>query len=67
MRKAMTTTTPPTFKLIWGVKSIADVIGREPRAVFSMLEKGYLPAKKVGRRWVAQENALRKALGEPAE
>jgi hypothetical protein len=60
----MTTTTPSPFKLIWGVKAIAEAIGRNPRATFGMLEKGHMPAKKIGRRWVAQENQLRKALGE---
>lgn len=58
------TTTLPTFKLIWGAKAIAQTIDRDPRAVFSMLEKGLLPAKKVGRRWVAQEALLRRAFGE---
>ena len=44
--------------LIWGGEEIAKLIGRSPRATFGMLEKGELPAKKVGSRWVAERNRL---------
>lgn len=44
--------------LIWGGEEIAKVIGRTPRITFSLLEKGELPAKKVGGRWVAERSKL---------
>lgn len=44
--------------LVWGGEEIAKVIGRTPRIAFSLLEKGELPAKKVGGRWVAERNKL---------
>jgi hypothetical protein len=44
--------------LIWGGEEIAKVIGRTPRITFSLLEKGELPAKKVGGRWVAERGKL---------
>jgi hypothetical protein len=59
--------TVQNLKLIWGAKKIGEVIGRNTRETFAMLEKGYLPAKKVGRLWVSEEDALRKTLVQPAE
>lgn len=47
-----------TFDLIWGAEEIAKVIGRPPRITFHLLEKGELPAKKVGGRWVAERGKL---------
>lgn len=44
--------------LIWGGENIAKIIGRTPRITFSLLEKGELPAKKVGNRWVAERSKL---------
>jgi hypothetical protein len=44
--------------LIWGGEEIAKVIGRTPRVAFALLEKGVLPAKKVGGRWVAERSKL---------
>ncbi|WP_287053754.1 DNA-binding protein [Mesorhizobium sp.] len=44
--------------LVWGCQAIAKVIERTPRQTFNMLEKGELPAKKVGGRWVARRQAL---------
>lgn len=44
--------------LIWGGEEIAKIIGRTPRITFSLLEKGELPAKKVGGRWVAERSKL---------
>ncbi|RWX74452.1 DNA-binding protein [Neorhizobium lilium] len=44
--------------LIWGGEEIAKVIGRSPRITFHLLEKGELPAKKVGGRWVAERGQL---------
>jgi hypothetical protein len=44
--------------LVWGGEEIAKVIGRTKRITFSLLEKGELPAKKVGGRWVASKKKL---------
>ena len=44
--------------LVWEVAAIAKVIGRTPRQTFGMLEKGLLPARKVGGRWVAERGKL---------
>jgi len=44
--------------VIWGGRAIAKVIGRSPRITFHLLEKGELPAKKVGGRWVAERGQL---------
>ncbi len=46
------------FQLVWGGEEIAKVIGRTPRVTFLLLEKGELPAKKVGGRWVAERGEL---------
>lgn len=44
---------PLSSDLIWGVTAIAKEIGRTNRQTFHMLENGYIPARKVGGRWVA--------------
>ncbi len=44
--------------LVWGGSQIARVIGRTDAQAFSLLERGILPAKKVGGRWVAERGAL---------
>nr|WP_026479354.1 hypothetical protein [Ahrensia sp. 13_GOM-1096m] len=44
--------------LIWGAEEIAKLIGRSRRSTFHMLEKGELPAKRVGSRWVAERGKL---------
>ena len=47
---------------VWGAGAIAKVIGRSERAVFHMLEKKLLPAKRVGGRWCASRRKLLEAL-----
>ncbi len=47
-----------SMELIWGGEEIAKVIGRTARVTFTLLEKGELPAKKVGNRWVAERSKL---------
>lgn len=54
----MVTKSENSMDLIWGGEEIAKVIGRTPRITFSLLEKGVLPAKKVGGRWVAERGKL---------
>jgi hypothetical protein len=44
---------------VWGAAAIADEIGRSERATFYLLERGALPAKRVGGRWAASRSALR--------
>jgi len=43
---------------IWGAAAIGRIIGRSERTVFHMLETGLLPARRVGRRWVASREKL---------
>lgn len=45
--------------IVWGAREIARLIGMTPKAVFHMLERGQIPARKVGRRWCASRAALR--------
>jgi hypothetical protein len=44
--------------LVWGVKAIAELIGRTERQTYHMLSTGRLPAKQVGERWVAERGKL---------
>lgn len=46
------------MELVWGCAEIAKIIGRSARATFHMLDKGELPAKKVGGRWVVSRQKL---------
>jgi hypothetical protein len=48
--------------LLWGVKAIADDIGRSERQAYHMLATGQLPAKQVGGRWLASREKLRRHL-----
>ena len=48
--------------IVWGASAIAAVIGRNERQAFWMLEKGELPAKKLGGRWVASRKKLLEAV-----
>lgn len=48
--------------LVWGASAIGRAIGRSERAVFYLLEKGVLPAKRVGGRWVASRQKLLRAV-----
>jgi hypothetical protein len=44
---------------VWGAKAIAVEIKAPLRKTFYMLERGMLPARKVGARWVAERGGLR--------
>jgi len=44
--------------LLWGVERIADFLGTSKRRTFYLLERGYVPAQKCGRLWVARRSAL---------
>ena len=53
--------------IVWGAKAISSTIGLTPAATFHLLERGKLPARKVGGRWVADREALLAYLrGVPA-
>jgi len=49
---------PGGLDLIWNVSEIAKLIGRTERQTFHLLSTGKLPAKKVGKRWVAERSQL---------
>lgn len=48
--------------LVWGAKNIGAEINKTEKAAFHLLEKKMLPARKVGRQWVASRSALRRHL-----
>ena len=50
---------PEPLDLIWGADGMAAEIGLPRRSVFYMLERGFLPAKKIGRKWVISRAELR--------
>ncbi|WP_102960229.1 helix-turn-helix domain-containing protein [Mangrovicella endophytica] len=52
--------------LVWGIKSIAKLIGRTERQTYGMCDAGQLPARRVGQRWVAERSALARFFAEPA-
>jgi hypothetical protein len=64
---------PKNDDAIWGAASIGAVIGRTPRQTHYMLNRGCLPAKRMGgcyvgdtlrgARWVASRKALLAAVG----
>ena len=45
--------------LVWGAEAIAKELNVTVRRAFYLLERGELPAKKVGGRWVAARRRLR--------
>lgn len=48
---------------IWGASAIARAAGLPDRAAaYHLLERGLLPARRVGRRWVTTRARLRRAL-----
>jgi hypothetical protein len=56
--------------LVWGAREIAKCINlKSAKQAFRLLESGQLPARKVGRSWVASRSSLREHLigAAPAE
>ncbi len=49
--------------LLWGVAPIAAELGLTRRATYSLLERGRLPAAKIGGRWCASRKGLRAFFG----
>lgn len=55
-----------TMDLLKGAAAIAAFLGLTERAVYRYLENGTLPAKKVGKLWIASPRVLREHFGEMA-
>ena len=53
-------------ELLWGAHAIGKAIGVSRRRAFHMLERGAIPARKIGGRWVASEERLREHFDVPA-
>ncbi len=45
--------------LLTGAVQIAAFVGVEPRRAFYLLERGHLPAFKIGAKWHARKSTLR--------
>jgi len=48
--------------VIWGAEAIGKEINRTPRQTWHLLEKGHLPARKIGGLWAASRTALRRTF-----
>jgi hypothetical protein len=62
--------TPPTRdndRPIWGARSIGREIGLDRGQTYHLLNRGLLPARQIGRRWVSSPSQLRRALGAESE
>ena len=44
--------------VLWGAQAIAAAINKSERSAFHLLERGLLPARKVGKIWVASRRKL---------
>jgi hypothetical protein len=47
---------------LYGVEEIAGFIGRSARQTYHLLERGYIPGRKIGGGWISTRKALREAL-----
>jgi hypothetical protein len=61
--KQKDTTDPLACDVVWGAKSIGNLIGQSPRQAFHMLEQGHIPGRKVGKRWCSWRSRLMEAVG----
>jgi hypothetical protein len=62
----MSESSTPDF--VWGARAIGVVIGQTTRQVEHMLPRGYLPARKIGDKWVASRAKLLAAVsGDESE
>jgi len=54
---------------IWGAEAIGQVINLPPSKTYWALEQGYLPGRKVGKKWVSTKRQLIAAVTgrEPVE
>jgi hypothetical protein len=46
-------------KPVWGARDIGKEIGKPTRATYHLLEKGLLPATKIGGQWASTPRRLR--------
>jgi hypothetical protein len=49
---------PDDPDLLWGANAIARVLGRSDVATLALLNKGAIPARKIGGRWVVPRARL---------
>jgi hypothetical protein len=54
----MTTQVQARPRMIWGAEAIAQVIGVKKQKAYYLLQRGRIPARKVGDEWVAEEGKL---------
>jgi hypothetical protein len=45
--------------LVWGAEAIAEALNQKVRPVYYKLERGLIPAGKIGDQWVASRRTLR--------
>jgi hypothetical protein len=57
------TASPDDDRPVWGIASIATVIGRTKPQTRWMLRTGKLPGRYIGRRWVSTPRQLLHAIG----
>ena len=52
--------------ILWGAAAIGEELGLSERQAYHRLERGQIPARKIGASWAASKSALRKLfeLGE---
>ena len=63
----MTTAADKHLDIIWGARAIGEIVGLDSRQANYLLEKGYLPGRKIGERWISTRGELvRCVLGEAA-
>lgn len=56
--------TSEPLDLIWGASAIAAALKTNERKVYFLLENGLLPARKIGRQWVARRSAIEAMFAE---
>ena len=49
-------------KPVWGVPEIAEIINRSTTKTYYLLEKGYVPARKIGKLWTSTPRELLNAV-----
>jgi hypothetical protein len=56
-------------RLVWGVPAIAEIINRSTTKTYYLLEKGYVPGRKIGKLWTSTPRELLAAVTgrEPVE
>jgi hypothetical protein len=47
---------------IWGAQAIGEVVNLPASKTYWALEQGYLPGRKVGKKWVSTKRQLRVAV-----